>query len=53
MKNYEMTDRRRRTRPKVVPRAVEDFVQQLKIDFYLLAASIVPMLLNLQLLLLV
>ena len=52
MKNYEMTDRGRR-RPKVVLRAVADFVWQLKIDFYLLAASIVPMLLNLQLLLLV
>ena len=47
MKNYEMINRRRGIRPKVVPKAVADFVQQLKIDFYLLATSIVPMLLNL------
>ena len=31
--NFEMTDRRRRRRrPKVVPRAVTDFVRRLKID---------------------
>ena len=28
--NFEMTDRRRRRRPKVVPRAAADFVRQLK-----------------------
>ena len=29
-KNFEMTDRRRRRRLKVVPRAAADFVRQLK-----------------------
>ena len=29
--NLEMTDRRMRRRPKVVPRAAADFVRQLKI----------------------
>ena len=28
--NFEMTDRRRKRRPKVVPRAAADFVRQLK-----------------------
>jgi len=30
-KNFEKTERRRRRRPKVVPRAAADFVRQLKI----------------------
>ena len=30
--NFEMTERRRRRRPKVVPRAAADFVRQLKIS---------------------
>ena len=29
--NFEMTDRRRRRRPKAVPRAATDFVRQLEI----------------------
>ena len=28
--NFEMTERRRRRRPKVVPRAAADFIRQLK-----------------------
>ena len=31
MTHFEMTDSRRRRRPKVVPRAPADFVRQLKI----------------------
>ena len=31
MLNFEMTDRKRRLRPKVVPRATEDFVRPLKV----------------------